>query len=310
MVDSSSPEVTKSYLSFALDKIWETGQIQSGSLQKMRGIIVSLWRRINIIAPELTNRFQIIEAASRINPNDSSLPEPATAESQRNADDAVMKKAEETRKPEDIERAIRTAARLKDFDKARELANLFQNEKRKKMAFNEINSEEAIELIKNDDLSEAEKLAVKIDEPKLVLKVYSLLIKAFDDNKDKSGAKDLAYEAVKRLKNFDDRILLPFNLSQLAKVTSKIDAELAFDLLNETVKAVNQKNFKVETGDIGFDKDVFRQLAKIDEERSRQTANILSDNLRKIVALSSIYEWKAKELVRKEKESAANKKTD
>lgn len=99
----------------------------------MRGRVINLWPRIITFAPELTPRFQLLEVQSRLDPNDTRLPELGNVETQKEHDDTIYKKAEDSRKPEDIERAVTVALWRKDFKKAKEIAGLFQDEKRKQL---------------------------------------------------------------------------------------------------------------------------------------------------------------------------------
>ncbi len=291
----SSDVVIKKYLDFALNKVSETGQIDTNGFKPLRGVIVSLWRRIIFYAPELENRFRILEQQSRLHPNDEDLPEPITPESQQKNDEAKVSKAEESKKAEDIEEAIKILLRLKKFSKARELANLFKNEKDTEKFSNQINTEEAIYLIENKNLYDAEKVMKKIGDPRFVLKISSILIEKFYEANEKDYAQNLTYETVRKLKSYDENLSLPYSLSQLTKVTAKIDKDLTFTLLDETIKSLNKRDIDEEIGEVDFDVSVFPIVAKIDIDRSEQMAENLSNNLRRIIALAAVYQFKVNE---------------
>lgn len=293
--------VIKAYLSFQIDKIWEIGGRSTGGVREMRGRVGALWPRISRFAPELTQRFQMLEVQSRLDPNDNNLPERGTPESQQEHDESIYKKAENSRKPEDIENAITTALWRNDFKKAKEFANLHQDDKRQRISFNRIYSAEARYLIEKDELDDAEKIANKIDEPRLVLTVFSKLIRAIAEKKQSARARDLTSDVFKKISLFDENISVGYPLSQFTRTAASIDSMLAFDFLGMTIKWLNKKKLPPNIGEVDFEPSLFIDFARIDDSRAQQAAEMLTDNLRQIVALARIYKFRAEINVEKAK---------
>lgn len=176
------------------------------------------------------------------------------------------------------------------------------------------------------DVFGALRLAEQLPRAVSVLKVYPAIVGKCVARKDQPAASTAVYQAMKQLKGADteppepptgipasvipgstevDQVLL--GLSQLAKGIVTLNPTLALDVLDETVEAANRTKVDSGLGGTGFDVDVFRKLAPKDEQRVRLAAESLSDPLRQIVALASIYQWKGRELAEKEKTVAVKK---
>jgi hypothetical protein len=238
---------------------------------------------------------------SRAAGQDVNLPDPLTEEARRNHEEELLKKADQTGEPEDLERAIKTAIWRKDFEKARKLADSFKKDEVKAKFLEEINVEEALSLIERKELLEAERLAGKLGKPNNILKTYSALIKMAVAGKNKEQARAFAYEAVRRLKKFDVSTPTSYLISELALATASVDTGLALDLLDELVQSLNRRQPDSDSGEIGFNPQAFVQLSPANEERAQQTARNITDRLQRITALASVYDWKIKELLSSEK---------
>jgi DNA-directed RNA polymerase specialized sigma24 family protein len=155
-----------------------------------------------------------------------------------------------------------------------------------------------------------------------MLQVYPVIINKCAARKDQSCVIGSFYQAIKQLKQGDatpsappqgvpalvaptnretDPVLL--SLSKLAKAVAPINDALALEALDETVAAANSSDVDTGQGRTGFDTDIFRLLAPKNEARVREAATTLKDQLRQIVALAVINQWKAKELTEKVKAS-------
>jgi hypothetical protein len=91
------------------------------------------------------------------------------------------------------------------------------------------------------------------------------------------------------------------SLSKLAASVAPISETLSFEILDETVDAANHSAVDTGQGRPGLDLSIFRTLAPKNEVRAIQAANEFKDTLRQITALAAIYQWKAKELIKKRK---------
>lgn len=304
-VRPSSPEVIKAYLNFALNKMIALEQSQLGSLREIGGTLQRFWQRVNMYAPELRPSFlQLSQAAGQ----DAKLSDTPVEELQRKNEENLLERADKTREADDLERAVKVAIWRKDFEKARKLADSFKIDETKAKFTEEINVEEALSLIESKDIFEAERVASKLNKPNNISKVYSSLIRSSVSSKNKQYARSLAYEVVRRLKKFNDSIHTPYLISELVLSTASVDATLAFELLDEMVQSLNRRRIDSENGDIGFNPIAFAKLTFMDEQRTQQTARNITDRLQRIMALSSIYRWKANELTRSEKSKATQTK--
>jgi hypothetical protein len=101
---------------------------------------------------------------------------------------------------------------------------------------------------------------------------------------------------------------IPLSLSRLAKSVVEVDETLALAVLDETVIASNKSGMDSSEGRVGFDLDVFKQLAPRNEARVRQAAEDLTDHFRQIVALAAINQWKASELEKRSRVDLTKRK--
>ena len=309
-VATSANAVIKEYLSFQLDKIREIGRAAPGGPSEVRGSVTSLWPKISRHAPELIPRFQLLEVETRINPNDSNLPEPLTEEKQKEQDDAFYEKAENSRKVSDIEYAVRVAVTRKNFAKAKDMVGLFDDLKMRAAWMNKVRSSEATYAIKKKELDEAEKIVGLIDDTKLALEAYAILIPAFKTGKQQTRSRDALFDVLKRLGSLGNDLSAMRPLSRLINAAIDIDSVLAFDLLSEMIKRLNQTPFEQGSDRMDFDPDSFGALARIDFDKSRLSAEILSDPLRRIVALSYVYRIKTGTLSEQLKQVKPIKKSE
>jgi hypothetical protein len=295
-IEPAAISVIRMYLSFQIDKIWEIGRVQATGYQDVRGSVTSLWPRISRYAPELIPRFQLLEVQSRITPDDANLPEPPSAEKQKQLDESVYEKAENSRKASDIQIAIRVALGRKDFVKAKELAGLFEDQKVKDGAFNHILARETIFLIDAKKWDEAEKIVGTINDAKFALDSYSALIDGLKAANQRVRTRSALFDVWRRLGSFDNNPEAMRPLSQIIIAAKDIDSALAFDLLHEMVKKLDRKPSDQESGKVDFNANSFSSMAIIDFNKSKQTGEMFSDPLRRIVALSNVYRHKAKVL--------------
>ena len=89
------------------------------------------------------------------------------------------------------------------------------------------------------------------------------------------------------------------SLGKLAVSVAPMSDTLALEILDETVGAANRSMVDTTQGRTGFDPGIFRTLAPKNETRVIQAANDLKDALRQITALAAIYQWKAKDIMKK-----------
>ena len=176
---------------------------------------------------------------------------------------------------------------------ARKLIELLPEGEGKSQLTELLNTREALSLTAQGDMLAAEMLARRLSEAVSILQVYPPLIAKCAANKEPSRATVLAYQATQQVKRAEDQAALPLSLSKLAKAIAPIDTTLALETLEEAVLAANKSELDTGDGNIGFDIDVFKELAPKNELQARQAAASLKDSLRRIVALAAVYQWKA-----------------
>jgi hypothetical protein len=80
--------------------------------------------------------------------------------------------------------------------------------------------------------------------------------------------------------------------------------DLAFNVPDEFVSVANTAPLETEKARIGFDVSVFKTLAPRNETHVEQATYSLRNPVRRVLALASIYQWKAKELTKRQPEPA------
>ncbi|HXM49808.1 MAG TPA: hypothetical protein VN956_18345, partial [Pyrinomonadaceae bacterium] len=232
-------------------------------------------------------------------------------------------RALESDQPDDL--IINIAIGRGDFDKARKMIDKLPDDSHKSQLIENVNAPEAIALAEKGDIDQAVRLAERLNRGTSILRVYPVLLKKCLSAENKWRATPLVYQAIKQLKKADTPLLtpsgippglvvikgpdpIPLSLSKLAKSVVEVDETLALAVLDETVIASNKSSMDSSEGRIGFDLDVFKQLAPKDEARVHLAAEDLTDHFRQIVALAAINQWKASELEKRSKADLARRK--
>ncbi len=312
------PDVMRAYVHYVIDSLSQLEQREPGSLMRSRNILLSAWLPLKQYAPELAGQFLELEKLSRRPGEDASLPQRKNEQANKsNADyEKRVKDALDSDKPDDL--TINFALSRGDFDKARKLIDKLSDGAQKTQFIEDINTREAISLATKGDTLSAQSLAEKLSKAVSVLQVYPLIINKCAAKKDQQCTTTAFYQALRQLKKSDvtpnappagipasvvptskefDPVLS--SLSKLAKAVAPVSDEFALEALDEMVQAANRSEVDTSQGRIGFDADVFKLIAAKNEPRAQQAALNLKDELRQIVALATIDQWKAKELADK-----------
>jgi hypothetical protein len=315
----------RAYVSYVLESLAALEQREPGSLRRSRSVLLSAWLPLNAYAPDLKGAFMQLEALSRTPGKDASLPtqsyEEADKERFRKKDNDALNSNE----PNDL--SIGSAIAREDFDTARKLISKLPDGARKTEFTEQVNSKEAISLIKKGDLLGAQSLAERLTKTGSMLQVYPLIVQRYATNKDQTGASAAVHQAVRQLKNADTKSaststqsfgmpasfapsaseidLVLSSLGKLAKAVLPVDSLLASEVVDEMVVRANGSQIDTKQGRAGIDADVFNKLAAKDEIRARSAAENFKDPLRRIVALAAIYQWKAKQLEKETQNKAA-----
>ena len=299
-VPPAGPQVVKAYLSYVIESLANLEQREPGSVIALRNHLLQLWPLVQEYAPDLISPFSQLAVMSRTQGQDVDLPTVSFEETRKAIYDQSLSKAHKTNTPEDIEKALRSAILYKDFDEARRLMTLLEDERLREKFAEDLNLNEAISLTRKGDMIGAQRLAQKLTLPQSILRVYPGIINLCASEKDMICALSLANEAVKRLKRFSERPELPRVYGELASSLAPIDQTMALELLDEMVRAANRVPIGTDNGYPGFNVNVFTVLASAHEERVGLAAKSLSDRLQRIASLAAIYEWKAEQLNRQE----------
>jgi hypothetical protein len=300
-VPPAGPAVIKAYVRYVVESLSNLEQREPGSLQNLRGVLVSTWLPLNQYAPELAGAFLELEKLSRRPGGDATLPLPGDREEGKARYDERVKKSLDSGKADEL--TIKLAISQGDFAAARKLIESLPEGKEKSRLTEFLNIREAMNLTARNDILGAEMLARRLSEAVSILQVYPPLIAKCVANKEPSRASVLAYQATQQVKRAEDQAALPLSLSKLAKAIAPVDTTLALEILDEAVLAANKSDVDTGDGNVGVDIGVFKELAPKNELQTRQVAARLKDSLRQIVALAAIYQWKAGELTKQEKTS-------
>lgn len=326
-IPPAGAEVHRAYISYMLDALKSLEQQEPGYLQGRRQLLLSLWVPLQQYAPELAGTFFNLESDSRRPGEKSSLPYKSNEELRKERYEKRVKEALDNGQPDEL--TINSAISRDDFDKARKLIDKLPDGAQKTQFIEDINTREAISLATKGDTLSAESLAEKLSKAVSVLQVYPLIINKCVAKKDNQCATTAFYQALRQLKNADvtpntppagipasvvatgkefDPVLS--SLGKLAKAVLPVNDEFAFQALDEMVQAANRSELDTSQGRTGFEADVFKLIAAKNEPRAQQAALNLKDELRQIVALATIDQWKAKELADKEKAADKIKAAD
>lgn len=315
-----SREAIRAYVAFVADTLNRIQQERPGSSDG-RTLLTIAWPLMAAHAPEFAGQFAQLEKLSR-RPDEKPF-EPWTFDSARERGEKTyeerLKLARKTKDQEIVELAINSAKSRGDFAEARKLLDLLPEGSLKTTLAEVINADETIRLTERGDTVGAEKLARQLAAPNSILRAYPPLIKRLIKNKDVSSAALLTSEAVRLLKRAEENnpgggyyipsVLagmvkppkgsrLPQAISELAVGIAPVNDSLAFDLLEELVRAANKFDAFTENGNPGFNAEVFKTLAERDETRARQLAEGFEDRLQRIAALARIYRLKTDALTK------------
>lgn len=315
-------EVMRDYIGYMLEALRSLEQQEPSYLQRRRTTLLSLWVPLQQYAPEFAGAFLNLESRSRRPGHNSSLPTAASIEEEKRLRyERNVKKGLNSDQPH--EAPIYSAISRGDFDKARRMIDKLPDNAKKKHLLETVNAEEAVSLATKGNIYAAADLAKGLKSAALISRVYPVLIRKSITNKDKSYATRLVHQALQQVKDSDtsppavpegipisavesDKRFDPV-LSFIAKLATDVlsyNDELAFVILDELVSTANATPIATEQGRIGFDVSVFKKLAPKNETHVQQAAYSLRDPVQRVLALASIYQWKAKELTEKQSKPA------
>lgn len=315
-IPSAGPEVIKAYVTFVVESIKQIEGREPGSAQRLRGFLLGVWPPLRQYAPELTGEFLSLERISRGPGQSASLPDTPAQEAFQKRREKQIADALNDGQPDEY--VINSAISKGDFVKARKLLDKLSDSPVKGQLLEAVNVQEALSLTAKGDLPGAGLLAERLTNAASVLQVYPAMIERCVAKKDQACAMNLAYQATRQLKKADtapaaapagipasamansqefDPVVM--SLGKLAISVAPMSETLALEILDETVGAANRSIVDTAQGRTGFDPSIFRTLAPKNETRVLQAANDLKDTLRQITALAAIYQWKAKDLMKK-----------
>lgn len=321
-VPAPGPEVMRAYISYMLEALNNLEQQEPGYLVVRRATLLSLWVPLQQYASELASAFLNLEGRSR-NPGDKlSLPTAAsTDEERRRRYERNVKKEIDGDQPQ--EATIYSAIGRGDFEKARRLIDKLPDGAGKKQFADAVNAEEALSLLKKGNIYEAERIARELTRASSMSRVYPPLISKCVAGKDQSCANRLVSQALKQIKDSDTSPppvpegipaaavagdqRFDQTLSFIARLAMDIlpaGDDLAFNVLDEFVSVANTAPLETEKARIGFDISLFKTLAPRNETHVEQAAYSLRNPVQRVLALASIYQWKAKELTMRQPEPA------
>jgi hypothetical protein len=298
-------EAIKATLQYLIESTLQLERREPGASRGFSRNIMSLWHPIQQYAPELMGPFSELEQIWRAQGLQVPIPAMGEAERYKANRESLAKTASETRKPEDLQTAIRRAVSSKDFAAARKLLDLVPKGNLHQTLAEEIDYAEAHELVRKGEVTEAESIARRLSKSGAILGVYPVIIQACIAKKDNYCARSLMAEASKRLKLAPKKVDVPRGLAELANAIAPIDEALALETLEDAVYEANRSSHDAQYGSAGFKRDAFVLLAAKHEARVRQLADSLKDHFQRVVTLAAIHQAKAKELAKESDQEAA-----
>lgn len=313
-IPAPGPAVMRAYVSYVIESLAALEQREPGSLRYGRSFLLSAWLPLNAHSPELREPFMRLEALSRTPGKDASLPTQSNEEAERERFRKQDNDALNSNEPNEL--SIRSVIAREEFDKARTLIGKLPDGAGKAQLTEQLDTKEAISLVKKGDLTGAQSLAERLTQIGSMLQVYPVIVEWYVTDKDQIGASAAVRQAIKQLKsakpapanatsfglpasyvrsaNEGDALL--WSLGKLAKAVVPVDSLLAAEIVDEMVMRANAIQIDSTQGRTGFESDVFTQLTAKDEIRARSAAENFKARLQRIVALAAIYQWKAKQL--------------
>jgi hypothetical protein len=261
-----------------------------------------------------------LEAQSRAPGDNSPLPtKQSNREQNKERYEKRLKDALDAGEPDEL--TINFAISRGDFERARKLIAKLSDGGLKMQLTEMVNTKEAVSLVAKGDTSGAERLAEQLTRALSLLEAYPAIINRCIADKSRGclpGA--LVSKAVRQLKRADlttntppagiPSSIVPTNrefdpvlsgLSKLAMLIAPLDEQLALEVLDEVIAAANSSALDTGQGRAGLDPELFRKLSLRNEVRVKQAAETLRDRLRRIVAMSAIYQAQAAALTLVEK---------
>lgn len=295
-IPPAGPEAARAYVSYVVESLTELELREPGSAVYLRSDLLSLWPLLNQHAPDLLGQFLAIEKVSRGSDASASLPATSPEDKYRTNYEERLKNAYESRNQRDIAEALNHALGRSDFTEARKLIDLVSEEKVRTQYLEDVNTRESIAFARAGEITAAEAMARRLQTPLSILRAYPFILAQCAAKKNSDCVTSLSRDAVKRLKRIDDQTDLARIFGELTKSVAPLDTALAFELLDETVKAANKHHPNTDTSNIDFDPTIFATLSGTDEARAKQSASLLEDRLQRIVSLAAVVSFKQIEL--------------
>lgn len=313
-IEPPGPEVMRAYVGYMLEALSGLEQREPGYLRIRRAVLLSLWVPLQKYAPELSDAFLSMEGRSRVPGERQTLPTAASTEDEKRAQyERMINDGLDSAQPD--EGVIYVAISGGEFDKARKMIDKLPNGVKKNQLLDAVNAEEAVQQTAKGNVYVAEDLAKELRSPSALMKVYPALIRKSVASKDRPRAARLVYQALQQIRDADTSPpsvpegipasavandegfdpVLAFAARLATEVIPSGD-DLAFDVLDQVVSFANNAPVKAERSWISFDAGVFKKLAPKNEMRAQQAAYSLRNSVQRVLALSAIYQWKAKEL--------------
>jgi competence protein ComGC len=312
-VPPPGPAVMRAYAGYVVESLQRMEQNEPGSIKYMRGLLMSAWLPLKQYAPELAGAFLELEKSSRMPGQDISLPTLDGEKAKRERYEKRLRDAAESDAPDD--RTINLLIGNADFDKARRLIDKLPEGARRAQHAEKVNLKEALSLASKGDIAGASLLAQRLTKAASLLQLYPVLIKTCAGRNNTACVTRLGLQAMKQLEKADASPFAPpagtptsffangresdLALQGLAKLTTSVapfDVTLSFEVLDKMIAAANRSEVDTGQGRVGFDTEVFKTMAALDEVHARQAAGGMDDRLRRIASLAAISKWKAEML--------------
>jgi len=305
-VPPPSPEVMRAYLLYVLDSLSALEQVSPGSLRRFRTVLLYAWSPVNQYARDLMPSFLKLEALSRSSQDTGPIPnihDIVEADQKTQKKQLELNIESETPDPMVIQAAIRNA----EFNKARKAIDRMEDSDSKNQLLDLVNAREAMALTSKGAIDRAELLALKLRGAVRIMEAYAALIAKSDKPAQKISLGYRALEQLRRASNQPENSpLMPAglgptgreidpklsSLSKLFLMIVSLDDDLAQSVLQETILVMNRTDVDSNQGRLGFDSTLFKEATAKNQLQAEQAARLISDPLRRIVALAAIDKWK------------------
>ncbi|MBV9210741.1 MAG: hypothetical protein JOZ52_08940 [Acidobacteria bacterium] len=206
-VAQPGPQVMRAYVGYVIESLDVLEQSHPGFLRSIRSILMTAWLPLQQYAPEMAGDFLELEKFSRTPGQEATFPKLTAEQARRN--NYEKQKQQELERGQPDESIINDAINREDFNTARKLIAKLTDEELQIKLLEIVNLQEAMKLARKGELTEADRLAQRLNNATSILQAYPLIIDQCVESKNESYASVLLQQAIRQLKRANAELSQP-----------------------------------------------------------------------------------------------------